>query len=268
MAGTVFAAVAVMLHWLQVQKIFDPETGLPTLHAPITTLLVVVLVLVAAALWWLSGRMKTDCAPEEPEDALALPHRETGWILIAAAALAALGSAYLFFKEASTLMKAAALLGILSAPVLAMMPQIPRWGGFGAALSVLPVLFFCLWLVVFYKENAANPILWSYGMEILAIAMCLLAVFRLSAYLFLPRQAAPGDLCVHARAHNEPSPRSPTASLSRRARRARRLGYRHRGHVLDHHQQFRSSRAGGRYILKSPCVKETPPSKTFCHLPC
>ena len=151
MAGTVFAAVTVMLHWLQVQKIFDPETGLPTLHAPITTLLVVVLVLVAAALWWLSGRMKTDCAPEEPEDALALPHRETGWILIAAAALAALGSAYLFFKEDSTLMKAAALLGILSAPVLAMMPQIPRWGGFGAALSVLPLLFFCLWLVVFYK---------------------------------------------------------------------------------------------------------------------
>ena len=109
-----------------------------------------------------------------------------------AAALAALGSAYLFFKEDSTLMKAAALLGILSAPVLAMMPQIPRWGGFGAALSVLPVLFFCLWLVVFYKENAANPILWSYGMEILAIAMCLLAVFRLSAYLFYrakPRRA-------------------------------------------------------------------------------
>ena len=65
-------------------------------------------------------------------------------------------------------------------------------GGFGAALSVLPVLFFCLWLVVFYKENAANPILWSYGMEILAIAMCLLAVFRLSAYLFYrakPRRA-------------------------------------------------------------------------------
>lgn len=253
MAGTVFAAVAVMLHWLQVQKIFDPETGLPTLHAPITTLLVVVLVLVAAALWWLSGRMKTDCAPEEPEDALALPHRETGWILIAAAALAALGSAYLFFKEDSALMKAAALLGILSAPVLAMMPQIPRWGGFGAALSVLPVLFFCLWLVVFYKENAANPILWSYGMEILAIAMCLLAVFRLSAYLFYRAKPAPGDLRVHARAHNEPR-HAHRQRLSRRARRARRLGYRHRGHVLDHHQQLRSSRAGGRIHIKKALV--------------
>ena len=139
-----------------------------------------------------SSREGYDCAPAEPEDALALPHRETGWILTAVAALAAFGSVYLFFKEDSTLMKAAALLGILSAPVLAMMPQIPRWGGFGAALSVLPVLFFCLWLVVFYKENAANPILWSYGMEILAIAMCLLAVFRLSAYLFYrakPRRA-------------------------------------------------------------------------------
>ena len=50
MAGTVFAAAAVMLRWLQVQTIFDPETGLPALHAPITTLLVAVLVLVAAAL--------------------------------------------------------------------------------------------------------------------------------------------------------------------------------------------------------------------------
>ena len=192
MAGTVFAAVAVMLHWLQVQKIFDPETGLPTLHAPITTLLVVVLVLVAAALWWLSGRMKTDCAPEEPEDALALPHRETGWILIAAAALAALRLGVPLLQGGQHAYEGR---GAAWHPVRARTRHDaadPPLGGFGAALSVLPVLFFCLWLVVFYKENAANPILWSYGMEILAIAMCLLAVFRLSAYLFYrakPRRA-------------------------------------------------------------------------------
>ena len=73
---------------------------------------------------------------------------------------------------------------------LGMPIQLPSSGSY--TTSVLPVLFFCLWLVVFYKENAANPILWSYGMEILAIAMCLLAVFRLSAYLFYrakPRRA-------------------------------------------------------------------------------
>lgn len=184
MAGTVFAAVTVMLRWLQVQMVFDAETGLPTLHAPITTLLVAALLIVAAVLWWMSGKMRTDCAPEEPEDALALPHREAGWILTAVAVLAAVGSLYLFFTEADTMMKVAALLGLLAALVLAVLPQLPRWGAFGAALSVLPVLFFCLWLVVFYKQNAANPILWSYGMEILAIAMCLLAAFRLSAYLF------------------------------------------------------------------------------------
>ena len=184
MAGTVLSAFTVLLRWLQVQTVFDSETGLPTLHAPITTMLVITLLAVAAVLWWLAGRMKTDLAPEEPEDALALPHKETGWLLAAAAVLTALGSAYLFFTEDSTLMKAAALLGFLSAPVLAMLPMLPRWGGFGAALSIFPVIFYCLWLVVCYKENAANPILWSYGMEILAIAMCLLAVFRLSAYLF------------------------------------------------------------------------------------
>ena len=149
------------------------------------------------------------------------------------------------------------------------MPQIPRWGGFGAALSVLPVLFFCLWLVVFYKENAANPILWSYGMEILAIAMCLLAVFRLSAYLFYrakPRRAI--FACMLALIT---SLATLTDSVSlRRARRARRLGYRHRGHVLDHHQQLRSSRAGGRYILKKPLCKGEPLRQKlrFRHLPC
>jgi hypothetical protein len=192
MAGTVCGAVAVIFRWLQVQTVFDEETGLPTLHAPLTTMLVVVLIAVAALLWWLSGRMHADWSPEEPEDAFALAHRETGWLLVAAAAVTAFGSVYLFFTEDDTLMKTAALLGLLSAPVLAVMPQLPKWGGFGAALSVIPVIFYSLWLVVYYKNNAANPILWSYGMEILAIAMCLLAAFRLSAYLFYrakPRKA-------------------------------------------------------------------------------
>ena len=184
MAGTVCAAVVVIFRWLQVQTVFDEETGLPTLHAPLTTMLVAVLLAVAALLWWLSGRMNADHAPEEPEEAFAVTHRETEWLLVAVAAVAALGSVYLFFTEDGTLMKAAALLGLLSAPVLAVMPQLPKWGGFGAALSVIPVIFYSLWLVVYYKNNAANPILWSYGMEILAIAMCLLAVFRLSAHLF------------------------------------------------------------------------------------
>ena len=38
----------------------------------------------------------------------------------------------------------------------------------GAALiPVAAALFFCLWLVVFYKENAVNPIFWEYGMDFL-----------------------------------------------------------------------------------------------------
>ena len=82
------------------------------------------------------------------------------------------------------LLRITALLGLLSAAVLALTPSLPRWSGFGCFLSVIPVVFFCLWMVAFYKDNSTNPIVWRYAVQILAMAACLLGVFRLSGYMF------------------------------------------------------------------------------------
>ena len=56
----------------------------------------------------------------------------------------------------------------------------------------MPVVFFSLWIVTFYKNNAVNPVVWEYGLQILAISGGLLAAYRLSGYLFYrgnPRRA-------------------------------------------------------------------------------
>ena len=192
MTAMVLGAFGVLLRWLQCQTIFDAETGLPTQGAFVSYLLVIVLAGFAAGLWWLAGKMDLTGAREEPEDALAMPARPLGWLLTGAAVLAGGGAALMFIMETSMLLRITALLGLLSAAVLAMVPSLPRWGGFGALLSVVPVVFFCLWMVVFYKENSVNPILWRYAVQILAIAACLLAAFRISGYLFYrmkPRKA-------------------------------------------------------------------------------
>ncbi len=192
MTATVLGAFGVLLRWLQCETIFDAETGLPVRGAFISYLLVVVLIAFVAGLWWLAGKMNLDGAREEPEDALALPCRETGWALTAAAVVAGGGAILMFFTKNDMLLRITALLGLLSAAVLAMTPSLPRWGGFGAFLSVIPVVFFCLWMVVFYKQNSTNPIVWRYAVQILAMAACLLGVFRLSGYVFYrmkPRRA-------------------------------------------------------------------------------
>ena len=184
MAGTVLGAFGLLLRWLQWEIIYDEASGLPLANMPVSYLVVLYLAVMTAVLWWLSGRMGAELGSEEPEKAMAETGRLVNVLLIIAALAAGGGSALMFLKESSVLMRANALLGILSAFTLANYPTLSRWGGFGAVLSLLPVAFFSLWIVLFYKTNAVNPIVWEYGIQILAIAGALLASYRLSSCLF------------------------------------------------------------------------------------
>lgn len=191
--GVILGAFGVLLHWLQMQTIFPDDTGLPVQNAPMSWLMGLALAGIVALLWWLSGRLALEEAPPEPEDALVLPNKQAGFLLGLGAVLAAGGAVLLFFKNEDTLLRITSMLGLIAVPALLMYPSLPRWSGMGAFLSVTPVAFFCLWLVTFYKENAVNPVVWQYAMQILAISACLLGSFHLCAYLFYrakPRWAA------------------------------------------------------------------------------
>ena len=183
MAGTVLGAFGLLLRWLQCEIIFD-ESGLPVKNAPVSWLLVIYVGIMTAVLWRMSGRMDLSGVSDEPEEAMSAATKETRWLLVLGALIIGLGAGVMFLRMDETVFRIAALAGILSAPVMALYPSLNRWGGFGAGLSVLPVAFFALWLISFYKANAVNPVVWSYAMEILSIAGCLLAAYRCAAWLF------------------------------------------------------------------------------------
>ncbi|MBR6115477.1 MAG: hypothetical protein IKQ10_09965 [Oscillospiraceae bacterium] len=184
LTGAILGAFGLLLRWLQWQMIYEEETGLPIQNAPVSYLLVVFLIAAAAGLWVLSGRLGADHSAAEPEQAMAITNRIVGVLLAVAALAAGAGALLMVLTEESFVMRFAALLGVVAAAVLALYSSLSRWGGFGAFLSLVPVIFFSVWIVIFYKDNSVNPVVWSYAMQILAIAACLFAVYRLCGYLF------------------------------------------------------------------------------------
>jgi len=185
-------AFALLLRWLQCSMIFKPESDLAVAGSPISYVMALVIVAVPLVLWRLSRQSGIKAATKEPEAALSRPNPAAGVLLGVAALVAALGAVLLFFQTGNLELKIAALLGLLAAPVLMLYPSLPGWGGVGAVFSLIPVAFYALWMIVIYKENAVNPVLWSFAVEILSVAAGLYAVFQLSAYLFFsakPRKA-------------------------------------------------------------------------------
>ena len=184
MTAMILGAGGLMIRWLQCEAVFDKETGLPTQGAALSIIMGIVLAMIVAVLWWLSGKAGCAGTSREPEIALASPNKELVFLIIFAALICAMGSLLMFFTEESIMMRIVALLGLLSAFCFAVTLFLPNWGGFGALLSVIPVVYLSLWLVMFYKTNVVNPIVWSYCVQVLAITACLGAAFRVCGYMF------------------------------------------------------------------------------------
>lgn len=58
------------------------------------------------------------------------------------------------------------------------------------ALSIVPSLFMCFWLVIMYRQNATNPILLSYAYYCLAIISSALGFYFTSGFVY--NKPAPG----------------------------------------------------------------------------
>ena len=51
-------------------------------------------------------------------------------------------------------------------------------------LSMLPVLMYALWLIVSYKTNDINSVIWAYAIEIIGISVSMVAFFYNAGYVF------------------------------------------------------------------------------------
>jgi len=51
-------------------------------------------------------------------------------------------------------------------------------------LSIMPVIMYAVWLLLSYKENDINSVVWAYAVEIVAIIAAMLAFFRVAGFAF------------------------------------------------------------------------------------
>lgn len=197
----ILGAVASFLRWLHVLGCYDLESGFyrPGIQGILLALFIVfsVIFLFRASQMALRGEHPP---AEEFHDALMSQNRQFQWLLSCLAALLTLVGAILTLTGAgdeprsALLLRILGVLGIITAisfPLLARDVRNPRATHTSCILTLLPVIFCCFWVVTVYRQHSANPVIWDFGLEILAICACTLGHYAIAGFAFVhprPRQ--------------------------------------------------------------------------------
>lgn len=186
-------AFGVLFRWLQDQLAFD-DAGLA--EQSVFNYLVPVLLLAALVAYVrLVNRVQDEklYVPREFCEALFNPGRLfivlrwlVGAVMCAGAALLMIASET---DKNVDMMRVLALLGFftgLSFPLLLGEANYEAVEHLGLTrlYAVLPVVFYAMWLVLSYKENAYNSVVWDYSIEIATICVAMMAFFRVAGFAY------------------------------------------------------------------------------------
>lgn len=197
----VTGAFAMFLRWLQLMNCFEEEPRLFISGSALTPAFIIMLLIACAGILVMSLLFRL--TPEEPEQALRA-RSPLCLIFTALLSLVMLAGAILLFIQSDG-MRAELLFRLLAVLALAasaaMFAVINRMAS-GRADSVscfcfvVMVLFYCLWLVASYKSHDADPVIWGYWPEILALAAGTLSWYYLAGFAFgRPRPKAAVFFC-------------------------------------------------------------------------
>ena len=186
-------AFGVFLRWLQDQLAFD-ENGL---SEPSVFNFLVPLMLLAAA-WMFTrfiNKIQDDkCyVPRDFCDALFNPGKLFAVARWAIGLLMCLGSVVLLMTSETDVdadfIRIICLLGFLSGLAFPFVLGSANYDEFANVKFVrlcmmMPILLFAAWLILCYKQNSYNSVVWSYVIEMATIIVALLAFFRIAGYAF------------------------------------------------------------------------------------
>lgn len=186
-------AFGVFLRWLQDQLAFD-ENGL---SEPSVFNFLVPLMLLAAA-WMFTrfiNKIQDDkCyVPRDFCDALFNPGKLFAIASWAIGLLMCLGSVVLLMTSETDVdadfIRIICLLGFLSGLAFPFVLGSANYDEFANVRFVrlcmmMPILLFSAWLILCYKQNSYNSVVWSYVIEMATIIVALLAFFRIAGYAF------------------------------------------------------------------------------------
>lgn len=186
-------AFGVFFRWMQRQLAF--EDGL--VKGSVWNVIVPLSILVVGYVFLrFVDRFKNERCylPDELEEALVSPgklYTIVRWavgILMCVGALAVLATCETD-KNAVMLRVVALLAGLsgLSFPLLLSAANRKRvWMGpkVLCLFSFLPMLLFAVWLILSYKENAINSVIWDYSIEIITLCVGMVSFFRVGGFAF------------------------------------------------------------------------------------
>lgn len=186
-------AFGVFLRWLQDQLAFD-ENGL---SEPSVFNFLVPLMLLAAA-WMFTrfiNKIQDDkCyVPRDFCDALFNPGKLFAVARWAIGLLMCLGAVVLLMTSETDVdadfIRIICLLGFLSGLAFPFVLGSANYDEFANVRFVrlcmmMPILLFSAWLILCYKQNSYNSVVWSYVIEMATIIVALLAFFRIAGYAF------------------------------------------------------------------------------------
>ena len=187
----VISALGFLLRWIQNMNIIDKETGLAVQGAPISRLVTALILIVAAVLIGYTIYLRRYDVSVVPEEALC-GHNFlfTVFGMVVVLLLAASGGMQLIQAGAMTwpvahrLCGIGTLIGALGMLVLVTGAAQPEKAGARRVAATMLILHGALWLITVYKDAAADPVIWRFAIEILAVCSALIAFYYLAGYQF------------------------------------------------------------------------------------
>ncbi len=188
----VFGAAGTFVRWLQGLVVPEVDTGLYTPGSGLSVCLVLVCLAFAVGLFILALRLRRYAAYPDYASALnghtiAVPVLGCAFALITAVGgiLLLAGASGTAFPVLTRILGILVLATAVSLPVLAgAIPASKSGEGMIRLCTFVPTAMFCFFLIVAYKEESSNPIIWAIAFEFLAIAACTLAYYYLAGYAF------------------------------------------------------------------------------------
>ena len=187
----VLGIFGAFFRWLQLMNAFDAGTGLSEPGAGTSAVLLIYCVLAAAAICLLTvlwlGRYEGAAGAEDAlKSADAVP-LIVGWALFAIFAAAAcillFAAGTASYPVLQRLFGACGILAAASVPFL-FGKKGSAAGSMGRTASVMLTVFYCFWLIFAYKCISPNPVVWSYALEMPAVAASAVALCSVTAFYY------------------------------------------------------------------------------------
>ena len=186
----VLGAFGSFFRWLQNQSAFDKETGLIEPSA-LNVLLPLIIIGSAVIFFYLIKKLKAE-GLDAPTDIKSTLRGTSIFYPIAFYAIAGItvigGLAVLFSAGKLGLAggyRLIALLAILCGitfPLICISSRKQYVPALVCVFMTLPIIMYCLWLIICYKVSASNPTVWAYCIEILTVCAVIIAFYFTAGY--------------------------------------------------------------------------------------